>query len=649
MKDEDKTKAELIKELKFLREEQEKGVFKGIAPLKQAEEELRKSEEKWRSLVNILPDHVSLLDLEGRFLFLNHYTEGFTEKEVIGSSVYQYFSPESNEIFKKEMAECQNTKKMRKFEHTAMGDHGIMKKYEDYLVPLLENKQVTSVIVISRNITERKQAEEELEKLAKFPVENPNPVLRISKDGIVLFHNYASESLLKQWHYKEGKPLQDRWFQFVLDVLEDNDIKTVEVEIGDKVISLTFAPIVEKGFVNLYGLDITDRKQAEDALRLHAAMMDNVAEGIYLIGLDDLLIKWTNERFARMFGYDPGEMIGKNVDIVNASTERKPAETRISIVDVLRETGEWHGEVRNIKRDGTHFWCYANVSLFDHPEYGKVIVSVHTDITERKKAQEALQKAHGQLEDKVAQRTKELKKANLKLCELDQLKSMFIASMSHELRTPLNSIIGFTGIMLQEISGEINEEQRKQLTMVKNSANHLLALITDVIDISKIEADKVELYIQEFDLSLLAQEIKESFAVVACKKGLELSLEVPPTLLIKSDERRTKQVLVNFISNALKFTDRGKIEIEIIKKDEIIEMSVRDTGIGIRKKDMDKLFKTFSRIATKDRIEEGTGLGLYLSKKIANLLGGDITAESEFGKGSVFTLILPLKYKEAMR
>jgi len=238
-----------------------------------------------------------------------------------------------------------------------------------------------------------------------------------------------------------------------------------------------------------------------------------------------------------------------------------------------------------------------------------------------------------------------LQESEEKFRELDQLKSMFIASMSHELRTPLNSIIGFTGIMLQEMSGEINEEQRKQLGLVKNSANHLLALINDIIDISKIEAGKVEITIEEFDLSVLAQEIKDSFAVAVDKKGFELSLETPPTLIIKSDERRTKQILVNFISNAVKFTDRGEIEIKIVKKDETVQMSVRDTGIGIRKEDIDKLFKTFSRITTKGRIKEGTGLGLYLSKKIANLLGGDIKAESEFGKGSVFTLTLPIKRK----
>jgi len=285
-------------------------------------------------------------------------------------------------------------------------------------------------------------------------------------------------------------------------------------------------------------------------------------------------------------------------------------------------------------------------------EKGDIItyVSIIRDITERKRVEKELKKYREYLEEMIKERTnrleektKDLQQANIRLQELDRLKSMFIASMSHELRTPLNSIIGFTGIILQGMSGEINDEQRKQLTLAKNSANHLLALINDVIDISKIEAGKVEICIEEFDLSVLAQEIKDSFAVMAEEKGLELSLEAPSILLIEGDERRTKQVLVNFVSNAIKFTNRGEIEIKIVKKDEAVEMSVRDTGIGIRKEDMDKLFKAFSQIHTPGRTKEGTGLGLYLSKKIAILLGGDITAESEFGKGSVFTFTLPLK------
>jgi len=299
---------------------------------------------------------------------------------------------------------------------------------------------------------------------------------------------------------------------------------------------------------------------------------------------------------------------------------------------------------------------------------------LNKEITERKQAEEELRKLKEELEVKVAERTKELqesvqklnkgqkamllmvedlnqtskelKKANIKLKGLDHLKSMFIASMSHELRTPLNSIIGLTGIILQGISGKITEVQRKELMMVKNSANHLLVLINDIIDVSKIEAGKVELVIEELDLSELIQEVSNSFKIAVDKKGLKLSLETPERLIIKSDKRRAKQVIINLMSNAVKYMDKGEIEIKAAKKDECVEVSVADTGIGIKKENIKMLFKQFSRIhvAGMTRVE-GTGLGLYISKKIADLLGGEIEAKSEFGKGSKFTFTLPLKHK----
>lgn len=255
--------------------------------------------------------------------------------------------------------------------------------------------------------------------------------------------------------------------------------------------------------------------------------------------------------------------------------------------------------------------------------------------SERRRAEQAIRKYD-----------RELVQANAQLQELDRLKSMFIASMNHELRTPLNSIIGFTGIILQGMSGEVTAEQRKQLTMVKTSAAHLLALINDVIDVSKIEAGKVELDIEQFDLAALVQEVKKSFETTADEQGLKITLEVPERLTVKSDERRTKQVIINFVSNAIKFTDEGMIDIKLAKRDDEAEVSVADTGIGIKKEDINKLFQAFGRITTENRLAEGSGLGLYLSKKIADLLGGEIKAESEFARGSVFTFILPLKYQE---
>ena len=248
-------------------------------------------------------------------------------------------------------------------------------------------------------------------------------------------------------------------------------------------------------------------------------------------------------------------------------------------------------------------------------------------------------------------KTVELKSANIRLQEADRLKSIFLASMSHELRTPLNSIIGFTGIILQGMSGEVNEEQKKQLTMVKNSASHLLSLINDLLDISKIEAGKVELSLEEFRLDDVMRETVETFMPKVKEKGVELLADFSEGLPLFSDKRRVKQILMNLVSNAVKFTDQGSVKIASrILKDKILEMRVTDTGIGIKKESMNKLFMPFQQIdSSLTKSHEGTGLGLHLSKKLVALLGGNISAKSRHNKGSEFTFTLPLKYEEEKR
>ncbi len=283
------------------------------------------------------------------------------------------------------------------------------------------------------------------------------------------------------------------------------------------------------------------------------------------------------------------------------------------------------------------------------------LVRVLGEFTERKRAEEELRKYREHLEELVKERTSELgrkavelEQANIRLQEMDRLKSVFLASMSHELRTPLNSIIGFTGIILQGMSGEVSHEQRKQLSMVKNSASHLLSLINDILDISKIEAGKVELTLEEFSLDDLAREVVETLSPTANEKGLELMTEMPEGVTLSSDRRRLKQILMNLVSNAVKFTDRGSVKIAArVTGDENLEVCVIDTGVGIKKEDMNKLFQPFQQIdVSLTKKHEGTGLGLYLTKKLTDLLGGNISAKSEYGRGSEFTFTIPLRYEE---
>ena len=262
----------------------------------------------------------------------------------------------------------------------------------------------------------------------------------------------------------------------------------------------------------------------------------------------------------------------------------------------------------------------------------------------RKQALAELADYRDHLEKIVTDRTRELSDANERLKELDRLKSMFIASMRHELRTPLNSIIGFTGIMVKGLAGEINEEQQKQLRMVQESARHLLALINDVIDISKIEAGKIEAGVSTFDLADVIRDVRITLGPAALEQGLMLNVETPGSITVTSDERRIKQIIMNLVSNAIKFTDKGGVDLTVEQKGTVVEVRVRDTGIGIGKEDLERLFRPFSRIAVPGRLTEGTGLGLYLSQKLARFLGGEITAESEMHKGSVFTFSFPMTY-----
>ncbi|NNG01473.1 MAG: PAS domain S-box protein [Desulfobacteraceae bacterium] len=357
-------------------------------------------------------------------------------------------------------------------------------------------------------------------------------------------------------------------------------------------------------------------------------------------------IRFLNAQTERLLGYTASELMDQDHDIiVPVSIRERHAEHRANYF------AEPHSRLMSIgknlfarRKDGSELPVEISLSPL-HTAQGIQIISIIHDISVLREQEAELRQHRDQLEQLVAERTRELTLAMEKAMESDHLKSVFLAAMSHELRTPLNSIIGFTGILLQGIPGPMNKEQQKQLGMVSYSARHLLNLINDVLDISKIEAGELEVAIAPFDLPEMVENVVHSLTPLAEKKGLIINVDMDPGIEEwRSDPKRVEQILINLVNNAIKFTDNGNILLAGERHDSEVLIRVADTGIGMEAADLTKVFDAFRQLETGlSRRYEGTGLGLSICRKLLELLGGRIWAESKgHGQGSSFMFTLPL-------
>lgn len=286
-------------------------------------------------------------------------------------------------------------------------------------------------------------------------------------------------------------------------------------------------------------------------------------------------------------------------------------------------------ELQGLRRSGEEFPVEISLSPLE-TEDGTLVSSSIRDISERRRVERALQ-----------EKNVELERAN-------QAKDKFLATMTHELRTPLNAVIGFTGLLLMRLPGPLTADQEKQLGMVETSARHLLSLINDLLDLAKIDSGNVQLESAAVPCQPLMEEVVTTLRGAAEAKGLRLEMQVPTDAgVVRTDRRAVQQVLINLVNNAIKFTQAGSVSLALarVRREgrSLVELAVTDTGIGISPADQERLFQPFTQVgsAAGQWQAEGAGLGLHLSRKLAELLGGRIEMHSEPGRGSRFALLLP--------
>jgi len=344
-----------------------------------------------------------------------------------------------------------------------------------------------------------------------------------------------------------------------------------------------------------------------------------------------------NEQFAKMFGYELQEVIGMEVKNLVS-----PEDSDFVLEDTRLEDEKPY-EHSAICKDGSTL--FVEVRCRAIPYKGRVVRAMAIrDITDRRLLLREIIDLNVELEKRVQERTLQLELANRKLREANRAKSKFLSAMSHELRTPLNAIIGFSEVLRDGLCGDLNQDQQDAVTDIYESGKHLLSMINDILDLSKVEAGKIELQYEMFQIEEMLESVRTVVSGNVSKKGLQYEEHLPPNLPpIYADKVRFKQILYNLVSNAVKFTpEGGSVTIYASHDENEFTFTVDDTGIGIREEDTPKLFNEFVQIESSyARQYEGTGLGLALSKGLVEKHGGRIWVESEYGKGSKFIFTIP--------
>jgi hypothetical protein len=671
-----------------------------ITERKRAEEALRESEERFRIATETTNDVVYEWDLQHTVQWLGNIDEllgyGPGKFPRTMDAWTDSIHPEDRERVMAAVQAKLDGRAPYAIEYRVRRQDGVNRWWSARgdTVKTLDGNPIKWIGTIT-DITERKRAEEELrdseEKLRIIFESIGDGIIVTNLEGIIIQTNEAAAKL-GGWSDK-SKLIGMSGFDFVADKEQSKLVTdmiralkqqhSINVEYSVKAkngreyqseVSITLlrdASGSPNGIVSVIR-DITERKRAEEALResekKYRLLAENASDVITVMDMNMRPI-YMSPSITRLLGYSVEEAMARGIE--NGLTPKSLKVATKGLAKTIaaelkkKKLKPVTVDFELTRKDGSTVWVAASVALI-HGSDGQPteILSILHDISERKKAEEDLVKYKDHLEELVEERTAELDKAKLIAEEASKAKSEFLANMSHEIRTPLSTIIGFSELLVDEVNGLLNNDQKKYLGYVTSSGQHLLSLINDILDLSKVEAGKMELQPTSFSISDLLKNSSSFIAEEAMKHNIRLLSEIPADVdVIEADERKVKQIIYNLLSNAVKFTpDGGSIttKADIVSPDsaalpikirkglpdtEYVLVSVKDTGIGIAKKDQSKLFTEFHQIENPyTKKYEGTGLGLALSRKLVTLHGGRIWFESKGkGKGCTFYFILPLR------